>query len=64
MIMTAICTSSAALNFGMDENAVGEAVIQYTEEFNITEINIQGLTVATPYLLPFLALFWQCYSVR
>lgn len=50
MLMAALCTSLAAINFGMDESAVGGAVIQYQKEFNITNVNIQGLTVAIPYL--------------
>lgn len=50
MILAAICASCAALNFGMDESAVGGAQLQYQEDFNITDPNIQGLTVAAPYL--------------
>lgn len=50
MIIAALCTSSAAVNFGMDESAVGGAVLQYQKQFNITDVNIQGLTVASPYL--------------
>ncbi|GAV49361.1 hypothetical protein ZYGR_0N07680 [Zygosaccharomyces rouxii] len=50
MIMAAICTSCAALNFGMDESAIGGAVMGFTQQFKITNINIQGLTVASPYL--------------
>lgn len=50
MIIAALCTSCAALNFGMDESTVGGAVIGYTKQFNISDANIQGLTVASPYL--------------
>ncbi|QLG70963.1 hypothetical protein HG535_0A09120 [Zygotorulaspora mrakii] len=50
MILAAICTSCAAINFGMDESAVGGAQLQYQKQFNITDVNIQGLTVAAPYL--------------
>nr|XP_037137821.1 uncharacterized protein HG536_0A09630 [Torulaspora globosa]QLL31146.1 hypothetical protein HG536_0A09630 [Torulaspora globosa] len=50
MIMAAICTSCAAINFGMDESAIGGAQLQYQKQFNITNVNIQGLTVAAPYL--------------
>ena len=50
MILAALCTSLAALNFGMDESAIGGAVLQYQNQFNITDVNIQGLTVAAPYL--------------
>ncbi|SCU83264.1 LANO_0B08746g1_1 [Lachancea nothofagi CBS 11611] len=50
MKLAAICTSCAAINFGMDESAIGGAVLQYQTQFNITDANIQGLTVAAPYL--------------
>lgn len=50
MILAAICTSCAALNFGMDESAIGGAVLGFTKQFGIRNINIQGLTVASPYL--------------
>lgn len=50
MIMAALCTSIAAINFGMDESAIGGAVLQYEKQFNITDVNIEGLTVASPYL--------------
>lgn len=50
MILAAICTSFAAINFGMDESAIGGAVLQYQKQFNITNVNVQGLTVASPYL--------------
>lgn len=50
MIMAAVCTSCAAINFGMDESAVGGAQLQYQKQFDITDPNIQGLTVAAPYL--------------
>lgn len=50
MAMAAICTSCAALNFGMDESAIGGAVMGFTKQFEVTNINVQGLTVASPYL--------------
>lgn len=50
MILAAICTSCAAVNFGMDESAIGGAVLQYQKQFNMTNVNVQGLTVAAPYL--------------
>ena len=50
MIWAALCTSLAAVNFGMDESAVGGAVLGYQKAFNITNPNIQGLTLAAPYL--------------
>lgn len=50
MLLAALCTSCAAINFGMDESAIGGAVLQYQKQFNITDPNIQGLTVAAPYL--------------
>ncbi|CUS24590.1 LAQU0S17e02498g1_1 [Lachancea quebecensis] len=50
MLLAALCTSCAAINFGMDESAIGGAVLQYQKQFDITDPNIQGLTVAAPYL--------------
>ncbi|SCU85737.1 LAFA_0D17458g1_1 [Lachancea sp. 'fantastica'] len=50
MLLAALCTSCAAINFGMDESAIGGAVLQYQTQFDITDPNIQGLTVAAPYL--------------
>lgn len=50
MIWAALCTSFAAVNFGMDESAVGGAVLGYQKAFNITNPNIQGMTLAAPYL--------------
>lgn len=50
MLLAAICTSCAALNFGMDESAISGAVMGFTKQFNITNANVQGLTVASPYL--------------
>ena len=50
MIWAALCTSLAAVNFGMDESAVGGAVLGYQKAYHITNPNIQGLTLAAPYL--------------
>ncbi|CDO94176.1 unnamed protein product [Kluyveromyces dobzhanskii CBS 2104] len=70
MIWAALCTSLAAVNFGMDESAVGGAVLGYQQTFNITNPNIQGLTLAAPYLaagvltLPFTVLLNKKYGRR
>jgi sugar porter (SP) family MFS transporter len=50
MILAALTTSFAAVNFGMDESAVGGAQLQYNEQFGITNVNIRGLVIASPYL--------------
>lgn len=50
MILAALTTSLAAVNFGMDESAVGGAQLQYNVQFGITDVNIQGLVVSAPYL--------------
>ncbi|AOA60605.1 Putative hexose transporter [Komagataella phaffii CBS 7435] len=50
MFLLAITSSFAALNFGMDESAVGGAQLQYIQEFNITDANVQGTVNAIPYL--------------
>lgn len=50
MFLIAIVASFAAVNFGMDESAVGGAQLQYIKEFNITNSNVQGTVNAAPYL--------------
>lgn len=50
LFLLALSAAFAAVNFGHDESAVGGAQLQYTEEFNITNSNIQGLVNASPYL--------------
>lgn len=50
MFFVAIVASFAAVNFGMDESAVGGAQVQYAVEFNLTDPNILGVTNAAPYL--------------
>ncbi|CCH44332.1 putative membrane protein [Wickerhamomyces ciferrii] len=50
MILAALTTSFAAVNFGMDESAVGGAQLQYNVQFGIKDVNLQGFVVAAPYL--------------
>ena len=46
----AIVGSFSAINFGMDESAVGGAQLQYIKKFNIIDANVQGTINAAPYL--------------
>ncbi|ODQ63389.1 hypothetical protein NADFUDRAFT_53656 [Nadsonia fulvescens var. elongata DSM 6958] len=50
MYLIAITASFAAVNFGMDESAVGGAQLQYAQEFNLTNANLKGTINAAPYL--------------
>lgn len=50
MFLLALAASFAAVNFGQDESAVGGAQLQFEEEFNIVDSNLQGLVNAAPYL--------------
>lgn len=50
LVLAALTTSFAAVNFGMDESAVGGAQLQYNKQFGITDVNVQGVVVASPYL--------------
>lgn len=50
LILAALTTSFAAVNFGMDESAVGGAQLQYNKQFGIKDVNLQGLVIASPYL--------------
>ncbi|KAH3675508.1 hypothetical protein WICMUC_002699 [Wickerhamomyces mucosus] len=50
MILAALTTSFAAVNFGMDESAVGGAQSLFEAQFGITNSNVQGAVIASPYL--------------
>ncbi|GMM37828.1 hypothetical protein DASC09_051530 [Saccharomycopsis crataegensis] len=50
MFLVAIAGSFSAINFGMDESAVGGAQLQYINKFNIINANVQGTVNAAPYL--------------